>query len=61
MTPTRVGAEVMSVSSHDEQRLSPVATTPAVLPTALGNVELWVDDRPDRLVAIAQGTYVRPS
>ena len=27
----------------------------------VGNVELWVDDRPDRLVAIAQGTYVRPS
>ena len=26
----------------------------------VGTVELWVDDRPDRLVAIAQGTYVRP-
>ena len=26
-----------------------------------GTVELWVDEQPDRLVAIAQGTYVRPS
>ncbi|HSF86027.1 MAG TPA: PaaI family thioesterase [Acidimicrobiia bacterium] len=26
----------------------------------VGTVELWVDDRPDRLVAIAPGTYVRP-
>jgi uncharacterized protein (TIGR00369 family) len=27
---------------------------------AVGSVELWMDDRQDRLVAVAQGTYVLP-
>jgi len=27
----------------------------------VGTVSLWVDDRTDRLVAVAQGTYVRPA
>ncbi len=27
----------------------------------VGTIELWVDEQPDRLVAIAQGTYVRPT
>lgn len=26
-----------------------------------GTIELWVDGSPDRLVALAQGTYARPS
>lgn len=27
----------------------------------VGTVKLWVDDRPERSVAVGQGTYVRPS
>ena len=27
----------------------------------VGTVSLWVDDRPERLVSVAQGTYVRPA
>ena len=27
----------------------------------VGNVELWIDGAPDRLVAVAQGTYSRPA
>jgi uncharacterized protein (TIGR00369 family) len=27
----------------------------------VGTVKLWVDDRPDRVVSVGQGTYVRPS
>lgn len=26
----------------------------------VGTIRLWVDDRPDALVSVAQGTYVRP-
>ena len=27
----------------------------------VGSVQLWVDDRADRIVSVAQGTYVRPA
>lgn len=26
----------------------------------VGTVKMWVDDTPDRIVSVAQGTYVRP-
>jgi acyl-coenzyme A thioesterase PaaI-like protein len=29
--------------------------------SVVGTVRLWVDDAPDRIVSIAQGTYVRPT
>jgi acyl-coenzyme A thioesterase PaaI-like protein len=29
--------------------------------TVVGTVKLWVDDRPDRLVSLGQGTSVRPT
>ena len=28
--------------------------------SVIGTIRLWVDDRPDKLVSVAQGTYVRP-
>ena len=28
--------------------------------SVVGTISLWVDDRPDRLVSVAQGTYMRP-
>ena len=26
----------------------------------VGTIELWIDGQPDKLVAVAQGTYARP-
>jgi uncharacterized protein (TIGR00369 family) len=28
--------------------------------SVIGNVSVWVDDRAERLVSVAQGTYIRP-
>ena len=27
----------------------------------IGSVTLWMDDRADKIVSVAQGTYVRPT
>jgi uncharacterized protein (TIGR00369 family) len=29
--------------------------------SVIGTIEVWVDDRRDRITAVAQGTYIRPT
>lgn len=67
---TVVGLEAMAVTSELSIRfLRPAKDGDLVARAVLnsvgkrrlvGTVELWVDGRPDRLVALAQGSYARP-
>jgi acyl-coenzyme A thioesterase PaaI-like protein len=66
-----IGLEPMAMTSELSIRFLRPATGAALFGRAdlhqigrrnvVGTVRLWMDDRPDRLVAVAQGTYARPS
>ncbi len=68
---TEIGIEPMSVTSELSIRFLRPATAGDLLARAtlqsvsrrrlVGTVELWIDGDPDRLVSVAQGTYVRPT
>lgn len=65
-----IGIETMAVTSEMSIRFLRPAQHGDLLATAtinsvsrrriVGTIELWVDGEPDRLVAIAQGSYARP-
>lgn len=67
---TAIGVEVMAVTSEMSIRFLRPAQGGDLMAKAVvnsvssrrivGTIELWVDGMPDRLVAVAQGTYVRP-
>lgn len=67
---TAIGIEVMAVTSEMSIRFLRPAQGGDLMAKAVvnsvssrrivGTIELWVDGRPDKLVAVAQGTYVRP-
>jgi uncharacterized protein (TIGR00369 family) len=69
-TFTVIGLEAMAVTSEMSIRFLRPAKSGDLLARAnlnsvstrrlVGTVELWVDDAPDRLVAVAQGSYARP-
>ena len=69
-TFTLIGLEAMAVTSEMSVRFLRPAQGADLLARAVinsssgrrmvGTIELWVDGAPDRLVAVAQGTYVRP-
>lgn len=67
---TVIGLEAMAVTSEMSIRFLRPARDGDLLAKAVlnsvgrrrlvGTVELWVDAAPDRLVAVAQGSYARP-
>lgn len=67
---TVIGLEAMAVTSEMSIRFLRPARDGDLLARAVlnsvgrrrlvGTVELWVDGAPDRLVAVAQGSYARP-
>jgi uncharacterized protein (TIGR00369 family) len=69
-TFTVVGLEPMAVTSEMSIRYLRPAQNGDLLARAVlnsvstrrlvGTVELWIDGAPDRLVAVAQGSYARP-
>ena len=69
-TFTVLGLEAMAVTSEVSIRFLRPAQNGDLLARAnlnsistrrlVGTVELWVDRAPDRLVAVAQGSYARP-
>lgn len=69
-TFTIIGIEPMAVTSEMSIRFLRPAQNGDVLAQAtvnsvsrrsiVGTIELWVDSSPDRLVAVAQGSYARP-
>lgn len=69
-TFTRIGIEPMAVTSEMSIRFLRPAQNGDVFARAtvnsvsrrriVGTIEIWVDGRPDRLVAVAQGSYARP-
>jgi uncharacterized protein (TIGR00369 family) len=69
-TFTVIGLEAMAVTSEMSIRFLRPAQSGDLLARAnlnsvatrrlVGTVELWVDGAPDRLVAVAQGSYARP-
>lgn len=68
---TVIGIEAMAVTSELSIRFLRPARNGDLMARAtiqsvgrrriVGSVELWVDGTRDRLVAVAQGTYVRPT
>ena len=66
-----VGIEPMAMTSELSMRFLRPATGAVLYARAelhqagrrnvVGTVTLWMDDRSDKLVSVAQGTYVRPS
>lgn len=68
---TRIGVEAMAVTSELSIRFLRPARDGDLLARAtvqsvgarriVGSVELWIDGHAERLVAVAQGTYVRPT
>jgi uncharacterized protein (TIGR00369 family) len=68
---TRIGIEAMAVTSELSIRFLRPARNGDLMACAsvqsvgtrriVGSVELWVAEARDRLVAVAQGTYVRPT
>lgn len=69
-TFTVVGLEAMAVTSELSIRFLRPAQNGDLMARAVlvsvskrrlvGNVDLWIDGAPDRLVAVAQGSYARP-
>jgi uncharacterized protein (TIGR00369 family) len=69
-TFTVIGIEAMAVTSEmsvrflrpaqDGDLLARAVINSTSLRRLVGTIELWVDGDPDRLVAVAQGTYARP-
>ncbi len=69
-TFTVIGLEAMAVTSEMSVRFLRPAQGGDLLARAhinsagsrrlVGTIELWVDGSPNRLVAVAQGTYARP-
>lgn len=69
-TFTVIGLEAMAVTSEMSVRFLRPAQGGDLLARALinsassrrlvGTIEVWVDGSPDRLVAVAQGSYARP-
>lgn len=69
-TFTLIGLEPMAVTSELSLRFLRPAQGDDLLARAVinsessrrlvGTIELWVDQAPDRLVAVAQGSYARP-
>lgn len=69
-TFTKIGIEPMAVTSEMSIRFLRPAQNGDVLARAVinsvsrrrvaGTIEIWVGDHPDRLVALAQGSYARP-
>ena len=69
-TFTVIGLEAMAVTSEMSVRFLRPAQGADLLARAVinsagsrrlvGTIELWVDGSPDRLVAMAQGSYARP-
>lgn len=69
-TFTVIGIEPMAVTSEMSIRFLRPAQNGDVLARAtinsvsrrriVGTIEMWVDGRPDRLVAVAQASYARP-
>lgn len=69
-TFTVIGLEAMAVTSEMSIRFLRPARNGNLLARArlnsvstrrlVGTVEIWVDGAPDRLVAVAQGSYARP-
>jgi len=69
-TFTVIGLEAMAVTSEMSVRFLRPAQGGDLLAHAhinstsarrlVGTIELWVDGSPDRLVAVAQGSYARP-
>lgn len=69
-TFTVLGLEAMAVTSEMSIRFLRPAQGGDLMAKAsiisestrriVGNVELWIDGDPDRLVAVAQGSYARP-
>jgi len=67
---SEIGVEVMAVTSEMSIRFLRPAQGGDLLARAsidsvssrrlVGTIQLWVDGSPDRLVAVAQGTYVKP-
>lgn len=65
-----IGIEVMAVTSEMSIRFLRPAQGGDLLAKAtinsvssrriVGSIEIWVDGAPEKLVAVAQGTYVRP-
>ena len=68
---TEIGIEPMAVTSELSIRFLRPARNGDLLARAtlqsvsnrrlVGTVDLWIDGRHERLVSVAQGTYVRPS
>lgn len=66
---TAVGIEAMAVTSEMSIRFLRPALDDDLLAAAriqsvssrriVGSIEMWIDGAPERLVAVAQGTYVR--
>ena len=69
-TFTVIGLEAMAVTSEMSVRFLRPAQGGDLLARAhinsastrrlVGTIELWIDGSPDRLVAVAQGSYARP-
>ncbi|MGI9642597.1 MAG: PaaI family thioesterase [Acidimicrobiia bacterium] len=67
---TAIGIEAMAVTSEMSIRFLRPAVGGDLMARAtiqsvgrrrlVGSIELWIDGVPDTLVAVAQGTYVRP-
>ena len=67
---TATGIETMAVTSEMSMRFLRPARNGDLLAKAsinnvshrhiVGTIELWIDGQPDKLVAVAQGTYARP-
>ncbi|MGI9529501.1 MAG: PaaI family thioesterase [Acidimicrobiia bacterium] len=67
---TSIGIEAMAVTSEMSIRFVRPAVGGDLMARAtiqstsrrrlVGSIELWIDGAPDRLVAVAQGTYVKP-
>ncbi len=67
---TAIGIEVMAVTSEMSIRFLRPARGGDLLAKAtinsvstrrvVGTIEIWLEEAPGRLVAVAQGTYVRP-
>ena len=69
-TFTVIGLEAMAVTSEmsirflrparDGDLMARATINSASSRRLVGTIELWVDGSPDRLVAVAQGSYARP-
>ena len=67
---TAIGIEAMAVTSEMSIRFLRPARNGDLMARArldsvgrrriVGTIDMWIDGAPDRLVAVAQGTYVRP-